>query len=274
VVNVEHPDEDAFDEGDRQALELLAAQAAIAIENARKYGEVRRTKGLIGSRTALAWMGMISNTWRHAIEGHAVNIVHSVHLLSRDMSIGADDETVDKRLRTIERLARKIQEKPITPPISSEEGVESVCVNTLVRERVHQLWRYSPHNTVACKWDLALDEQVTVRASPEWLRRALDILLDNAVEAVEESHTKELTITTRQADGHMQLTISDTGPGIPPQIRERLFHRPIKKPRGGKGLGMGLLMAHMIAQTYGGDIRVGRTGPGGTSMVLEFPVED
>jgi GAF domain-containing protein len=58
VINVEHPDEDAFDEQDRQALELLAAQAAIAIENAWQYEELRHTKGLIGSRTALAWMGM------------------------------------------------------------------------------------------------------------------------------------------------------------------------------------------------------------------------
>lgn len=273
VINVEHPDEDAFDEQDRRALELLAAQAAIAIENARKYEELRHTKGLVGSRTALAWMGMISNTWRHAIEGHAVNILNSVHLLRRDLSIGADEEPIEKRLCTIERLARKIQEKPITPPISSEEGVESVNVNNLLRERVRQLWHYPPHKAVTCQWDLAVDDQVTVRASPEWLRRALDILLDNAVETMEESPVKELVISTQEADGRMQVTISDTGPGIPPQVEEQLFHRPIGKPRGEKGLGMGLLMAQMIAQTYGGDIFIGRTGPDGTSMVLELPVE-
>jgi len=280
VVNVEHPDEAAFDEQDRQALESLAAQAAIAIENAQQYEELRdtyeelrRTERLVGSRTALAWMGMISNTWRHAIEGHAVNIVNLIHLLRRDLATGASEQEVEKRLGTIERLARKIQEKPITPPISSEEGVETVCINTLIRERVRQLWRYPPHSAVTCRWDLVLDEEVTVRASPEWLRRALDILLDNAVEMMEKSPTKELAVATQQAGGRMQLTISDTGPGIPPQIEEQLFQRPIDKPKGGRGLGIGLLMAQMIAQTYGGDIYVGQTGPGGTSMVLEFPVE-
>ncbi|UCC63000.1 MAG: GAF domain-containing protein, partial [Anaerolineae bacterium] len=263
-----------FSQYDTQILELFAYQAAIAIENARKYDELRRTKGLVGSRTALAWMGMVSNTWRHAIEGHAVNILDSLHLLRRNLPTGADDETVEKRLCTIERLARKIQEKPITPPISSMEGVESVCVNTLVRERVQQLWQYPPHNAVACQWNLARDEEVTVRASSEWLRRALDILLDNAVEAMEGSQVKELTVLTRRADGRVQVTVADTGPGIPPEVGEQLFDRPVKNPEGRKGLVLGLSMALMIGLNYGGDIYVGHTGPGGTSIVLELPTED
>jgi C4-dicarboxylate-specific signal transduction histidine kinase len=260
---------------------LLAAQAAIAIENARKYEELRdtyeelrHTKGLVGSRTALAWTGMISSTWRHAIEGHAVNILNAVQLLRRNLSTGTDDETIEKRLCTIERLARKVQEKPITPPISSEEGIHSLCINNLVRERVQQLWRYPPHKAVACQWNLAMDEEVTVRASPEWLRRVLDILLDNAIEAMEESPTKQLTISTQQTDGRMRLMIADTGPGIPPGIKAQLFNSPIEKSPGEKGLGMGLLMAQMIAQAYRGDIYVGRTGPEGTAMVLELPIED
>jgi signal transduction histidine kinase len=270
-----------FSQYDKQILELFAYQAAIAIENARKYEELRdtyeelrRTRGLVGSRTAVAWMGMINSTWRHAIEGHAVNILNAVHLLRQNLSTGVDDETVERRLRTIERLARKIQEKPITPPISSEEGVHSLCINNLVRERIQQLWRYPPHSAVTCQWDLATDEEVTVRASPEWLRRALDILLDNAVEAMEESPAKKLTIATQRADGRVRLTIADTGPGVPPRIKAQLFHSPIEKSPGEKGLGMGLLMAQMIAQTYRGDICVGHTGPEGTAMVLELPIED
>lgn len=280
VINVEHPGEDTFDEQDLHALESLAAQAAIAIENAQQYEKLRntyeelqRTEVLVGSRTALAWMGMVSNTWRHAIEGHAVNIVNSIHMLRRNLAAGASSDAIEKRLSTIEELARKVQEKPITPPISSEEGVESVPVNTLVQERAQQLWQYPPYSAVQCHWDLALEESATVRASPEWLRRALDILLDNAVEAMVESPVKELTIATRQMFGRMALAISDTGPGIPPELQEQLFQKPIEKPKGVKGLGMGLLMAQLIAQTYGGDIYVGCTGSDGTTMVLELPVE-
>ncbi len=280
VINVEHPDEGTFDEQDRQALELLAAQAAIAIENARQYQELRhtyeelrQTKWLVGSRTALAWMGMVSNAWRHTIGGYAVNIGNYVQMLRHDLVAGADSETLEKRLGAIEDLARKIHQKPITPPISSEEGVESVSINILVQERVQQLWQYSPYNTVQCQWDLTLDEQVTVRASPEWLRRALDILLENAVDAMAESPVKELTIATRQMFGRMALTISDTGPGIPPEIQAQLFQKPVEKPKGVKGLGMGLLIAQMIAQTYGGDIYIGSTSSDGTTMVMELAVE-
>jgi len=52
-----------------------------------------------------------------------------------------------------------------------------------------------------------------------------------------------------------------------------LFHEQIKKPKGTKGLGMGLLMAQTIAQTYGGEIRVETTDPTGTSMVVSLPIE-
>jgi C4-dicarboxylate-specific signal transduction histidine kinase len=46
----------------------------------------------------------------------------------------------------------------------------------------------------------------------------------------------------------------------------QILSEPVKKAKGTKGLGMGLLFAQTIVQTYGGDIRVISTGPGGTVM--------
>src|SRR5690606_30089714 len=48
-------------------LETLANQAGMAIAKAQQHEELKRTKGLVGARTALAWMGMASNAWRHSI---------------------------------------------------------------------------------------------------------------------------------------------------------------------------------------------------------------
>ena len=112
-----------------------------------------------------------------------------------------------------------------------------------------------------------------MRASPEWLRRAFDILVDNAVEAVAELGVRKIVIGTRAANGGAEIFVSDTGPGIPEEIRAKIGLEVIEKPEDAKGLGMGLLMAQTIVQTYGGEIRVGSTGPTGTTMVIWLPLE-
>ncbi|MBE9513974.1 MAG: GAF domain-containing protein, partial [Chloroflexi bacterium] len=74
-------------------LEALASQAAVAIERASQYEELKRTKGLVGARTALAWMGMASSAWRHSIEGHAINIRNAITLLHREIQAAPVDLT-------------------------------------------------------------------------------------------------------------------------------------------------------------------------------------
>ncbi len=117
-----------------------------------------------------------------------------------------------------------------------------------------------------------MPDEVTVQVSPEWLRRAFDQLVDNAVKAVRARQVQKVTIGTRLARGEAEIWISDTGPGIPEDIQAKIGLEAIEKAEGAKGLGMGLLIAQTIVQTYGGEIRVEDTGPEGTTMVIWLPV--
>ena len=275
VISIQHPDFNAFDAEDQKALEVLAVHAATAIQNAQQYEELMRTKGLVGARTALAWMGMASNAWRHSIEGDAINIRNTVTLAKqylKDVSLYDDlGYRLEEKLTRITSLATKILERPITPPLSSEEGVDSVDVNDLIRERISQLWEDESYQTVTYRLDLT-SETLKVRVSPEWLRRAFDILVDNAVEYMHDFPVRNLIITSLLIENRVEISFKDTGKGIPQEVLSRLFKEHIETPRG-KGLGMGLLMAQAIVQTYGGDIQVQKTGPDGTTMVIWLPVE-
>jgi K+-sensing histidine kinase KdpD len=71
----------------------------------------------------------------------------------------------------------------------------------------------------------------------------------------------------------LQIAVSDSGPGIPPEREPLIGKQPITKSLGERGLGMGLLMAQMILQTYNGDLAVGKTGPTGTTMLIQLPIE-
>jgi GAF domain-containing protein len=143
---------------DRQValLETLASQAAVAIDRASQYEELKqtyeelkRTKGLVGARTAVAWMGMVSTAWRHTIEGHAITIQEEIQQLRSDLPQQALDK-INRRLAKIERLTKMILDKPITPPLSEEEGVESVSINELLQERIRQLWENEPYKLGDC----------------------------------------------------------------------------------------------------------------------------
>lgn len=270
VLSIEHPRPAAFSEEEVQNVDLLAAQAAVAIKNAQRFGETER---ILAARTALAWTGMLGSTWRHAVEKHAITIREQIQLLRSDLASKERTDTTNKRLEMIERLANQILEKPLTPPLSAEEGVHSLPINDFLRERAKQLWAHEQYKPVSLELDLKLDDTATVRASPEWLRRALDILIDNAVEATAELPERKIVIRSRQLDHCAEISITDNGRGIPPEVLEQLFRAPIKKPQGAKGQGIGLLLAQTIVQTYGGTIYCRETGATGTTMVISLPLE-
>src|SRR5262249_52941180 len=150
------------------------------------------TKEILAARTAVAWMGMVSATWRHAIDGHALTIVEELNTLHDSLPKEALTPRTEQRLAKLHRIAKAILEKPITPPLSSEEGVTSVPINALLRERLQQLWQNEPYKSSNFRFISEIDSSLTVRASSEWIRRILDIIIDNAIESMLNSNVREI----------------------------------------------------------------------------------
>ncbi len=282
VINVEHPQIDAFDEHDKQALMALAVHASTAIDKAQTYQTLKkthetlqRTNQMVRARTAVAWMGMASSIWRHDIGNYAVTIRDQITLLQNDINSLPPNQAqpIEKRLRMITRLAGKIQDKPITSPLSSEEGIERIPVNGLIEERVHQLWQNDPYRSAELQLDLQLADDAAIQTSPEWIRRAFDILLQNGVKAMNDSLVKRIAVRTRLIGESVEISVIDTGPGLPKAVQEKIGIENIEKPEDATGFGMGLLMAQMIVQAFGGEIKVRKTGEDGTTMLICLPLE-
>ena len=116
-----------------------------------------------------------------------------------------------------------------------------------------------------------VDEGVPpIHADPDLVGRAIHNLVHNAVQAqtgigVESPVRVRLAVG---ADG-VRLTVDDRGPGLPEEIRERIF-QPFVTDRPG-GVGMGLAMAHRIVDLHGGRLRVDARDGGGVSAEILFP---
>jgi nitrogen fixation/metabolism regulation signal transduction histidine kinase len=104
------------------------------------------------------------------------------------------------------------------------------------------------------------------------MKRVLVNLIDNALEALSTVDSRELRIVCDLArDGTMvRLTIEDSGSGIAPEDRERLFTPYFSTRKTGTGLGLSI--ASRIVADHGGYIGVEPNSPRGTRFVIELPV--
>ncbi len=113
-----------------------------------------------------------------------------------------------------------------------------------------------------------------IKADPELLRRVVVNLIDNAAEALEGSKAREIRIETRaSADGEtVEISVADSGHGISPEDKDKLFlpHFSTKE----RGTGLGLAIAARIIEEHGGTIRVEDGMPVGARFVIVLPVAE
>ncbi len=112
--------------------------------------------------------------------------------------------------------------------------------------------------------------EARLRGDGQLLERMLRNLLRNAVQAEREAGGQgPVELAVEPGPEGVDLVVADRGPGLPPEIRERLFH-PFATGRRG-GVGLGLALAHRIVVLHGGRIRLDDRPGGGTRAVITFP---
>jgi len=262
-----------FTEVETQALQLYATQSAIAYERAFRYEELARAKQMASASTATAFMARVNSVWAHNVEMNALTIRDRVEMLK--VQVGKekpDPAKVDRHIRYILKCVENILSKPINPPLTKEQGVESVLINDLVVERLHQLSSRESIHGIEIVTQLNLDDTLTVWASPEWLRRALDILVDNAVKSVSRKSPGQIVVITRQSGDWAEIMVQDNGPGIPQEAVEDLLTKSVNNQQAKTSIGIDFMLARTILETYGGQLRVDSSTPV-CSMILSLPIE-
>ena len=114
----------------------------------------------------------------------------------------------------------------------------------------------------------------TVKADSELMRQVVANLIDNAAEAMEGSTIRQLHVATRvDSDGDaVEIEISDSGQGISPADKDKLFlpHFSTKD----RGTGLGLAIASRIVAEHNGTIRVEDNVPTGARFVVRLPAAE
>jgi PAS domain S-box-containing protein len=143
-------------------------------------------------------------------------------------------------------------------------------VNALVREVVRMAeWEARSHSArVRVALDIGVPEPVIDRILIE---QVVLNLVRNALDAVTSMppERRQVTVETRRDPGAVRIVVSDSGPGVPEELRSRLFD-PFVTTKA-DGLGMGLAISRSIVEAHGGRLEHGATPEGGAMFSFTLP---
>lgn len=234
----------------RQALRDLAAALSTARERELEAERLRAFRE-VARRVA------------HEIKNPLTSMRIAVDQMRR--TGGPSDSRTDTAIQVmaaetdrLERLAKEFSEFGKLP-----EGPQS---EVDVAELLEELGRTSVPDGI----DVRLTgngARRTILGHYEPLRRAFANLYRNAAEAMQGKGAIDVTLSS--TDAELLVTIADHGPGIPPDLRQRVFEPYFTTKSDGTGLGLALVRITMEA--HGGTISVGETPGGGATFSIVFP---
>lgn len=110
-----------------------------------------------------------------------------------------------------------------------------------------------------------------IQCQPGQINQVLHNLLQNALDAVGEQG--RIAVRTMAVEGAVEVTVTDSGPGVPEAVRARLFEPFFTTKDVGKGMGLGLATCYQIVQHHGGIIELDAAHAPGARFVLRLPLD-
>ncbi|HEX3596269.1 MAG TPA: ATP-binding protein [Polyangiaceae bacterium] len=172
----------------------------------------------------------------------------------QEMGIGLDRiKELVLKLRTFSRL-----DEGETKRVSVREGLDAIL--TIFQHRIK--------SGVEVRVDLA--EQDELECSPSLFNQAVSNLISNSLDAMHDLGT--LTIQTSRTEDCYSIVVSDSGPGIPGDLRQRVLEPFFTTKSIGEGTGLGLSIAYGVVRKHGGTIDIDDAEGGGARVTIRLPM--
>ena len=240
---------DAAPPGPRRLAELFAgvlSEAAAQLEHTRQAEQRERERQL---QARLAELGQLAASVAHDLRNPLNIIAMAVATAPADTRREVSDQVqrISRRAEDLLDYARPWQVRPVTVDAA---------------QQVRDAARRAP----GVELGAGFDEPLPVQADPQRLDQALVNLLANARTA---AGTRRVVVEAERATGALLLHVCDDGPGVPADLRERLFEPFASRSPGGTGLGLAIVARIMAA--HGGTVRLQDRPPWSTCFTLSFP---
>lgn len=257
------------------ATEIVAARRAAERAVQEREARLRELQVEILSLSRVAAIEQMSSALAHELNQPLAAIANftqaSLRLLKQDGDQAAKVGTylekavgqVDRAAAIIASLRNLVQR--------GEIARKPEDVNAVVAEAVDTAFIGAPADKIAVAFELApaLPPAPINRIQ---VQQVVLNLVRNAVEAMRAQGQGKLTIRTALAEDAIEVSVADTGPGVPPDFEEQLF-KPFATTKE-SGMGIGLSISRSIAEAHGGELGAARNPAGGMTFRFTLPLTD
>ena len=247
-----------WSEEDLKLLVLIAAQAASAIGLARRRSEQ-------SNRDRLASIGRMLAGLLHDLKTPMTIISGYAQLMAACDEPPQREQYVDQIQRQFDLMAGMTREVLAFARGDTDLVVRKVYVNRYTEELATQLGAAVAGRSIDFEVEARYDG--IAYFDEQKLLRVFHNLARNAVEAMPTGG--KLRVAVDKVGEQIQWTVSDSGPGIPPELRGRLFELFATGKKGGTGLGLAIVKK--IVDDHHGTIAV-ESGSTGTTFVIRLPL--
>jgi len=273
MINLSHKfSKDIYSHEDIELLSTLANQTTVAIENARLYDDLRKSKSYIRRADRLASLGTLTAGLAHEIRNPLVAIKTFTQLLPERI----DDEEFRNHFLNIasgevDRISALVTEllefaRPSEPKFELED------INGILDGMILLVSTETKSKRIDISKDYA-KELGPITIDREQMKQVFLNMLLNAIEATPENgkiHVKTRSYAKPEGEPYIQIEFTDTGCGIRPEYLEDIF-TPFFTTKE-KGSGLGLSISNQIVQDHKGYIDVESQVNKGTSFFINLPL--
>jgi two-component system, NtrC family, sensor kinase len=271
--------------------DLLTARASLD----QAFAELKDTQSQMLQREKMASIGMLAAGVAHEINNPVGFIKSNLGTLKKYMMqltnyIYAQTDirrSFDKFVTLDEEIEYIINDIPslIEESLGGAERVTNIVESLKNFSRIDQVeWKFANlneglestlnmvMNEIKYKAELKMELGAIpeIKCNPGQINQVFMNLLVNAAQSIEKKGT--ITVRSRQVGDLVQVDISDTGSGIPEEIRARIFEPFFTTKPVGKGTGLGLSISYDIVKKHGGSIEVGSKLGEGTTFSVKLPL--
>lgn len=255
-----------FNNDEKKLFSTLASLGALAIQNARLYSRVFASEETLRRNEKLTTLGMLAAEIAHEIR----NPLTVIKLLFDSLELNFPQE--DARQTDVSVIGEKLDqlEEIVERVLSfgrSREGMYSrQDLNQLVRDTL-RLVRLKLHQQKIELQFQPYPEAILIEVNKGQIQQVMLNLILNATQAMPYGGT--IRIETSQNQGNAELSIIDSGQGIPEELQNKIFESFLTNRAEGSGLGLSI--SKRILRSHRGDIELDFSSPGRTCFRFWIP---
>ncbi len=262
-------DEGPFLREERSLIDAVAREVANIVQRRRAESERLRLQAQLRHADRLATIGQLAAGVAHELNEPLGGILGFTQLAQKHSDL---DPQLSRDLSKIESAslhAREIVRKLMLFARQTPPEHERIDVNHVVMEALSLLESRSEKAGVDVVCSLLPQLPKTI-ADPNQIRQVVVNLVVNALQAMPEGGT--VRVETRRDEQDVLLLVSDTGRGMPEDVRSKIFEPFFTTKDVGEGTGLGLAVVHGIVTSHRGRIHVESEADGGTRFEVRLPI--